>query len=123
MKLLIKSSTNNTYTLCKERNNTMKRIEEKVIPENVDLVSTIVQLATENASWIYISFDLVVRLRKRYYHYSYRSNVDGEIYEIYGEGSNRKLFVDRNDAWNKVSIIPKKDVYIASDPDVIYFLS
>lgn len=101
----------------------MKRIEEKVIPENVDVVQTIIQLATENKSWIYISYDLVVRIGKCYPHYPYRPNQDGEIYEIYGDGHRRNLFVDRGDTWNRVSIIPKKDVYIAPDPDVIYFLS
>lgn len=101
----------------------MKRIEEKVIPENVDVVSTIIQLATENKSWIYISYDLVVRIGKCYPHHPYASSQDGEIYEIYGDSIDEKLFVDRNDAWNRVSIIPKKDIYIAADPDVIYFLS
>ena len=99
----------------------MKRIEEKVVPENVDIVATIVELAEKNKSWIYISHSLMERLMQNYPHYEYRSSQEGEIFEC----SNYELlfYVDKGWIWNMVRVIPKPTVSIATDPDVIYLLS
>lgn len=104
----------------------MKRIEETVVPENADIVETIVKLAEKNKSWIYLSNGLVERLVKLYPHTEYASVKEGKIFRIWGSDSdyNNKLFVDFSHVvWNKVSVIPKEFVYIADNPDIIYFLS
>lgn len=103
-----------------------KRLEEMVVPENADIVETIIQLAEESKAWIYLSNDLVARLEKLYPPKQQVALTSGivvfVVFEKYKNHYN-KLIVDLDVVWNKVSVIPKKLVYIAQDPEVIYFLS
>lgn len=103
-----------------------RRTEDIVVPENADIVEKIIQLAEESKAWIYLSNDLVARLGKIYPPRDYAGNQHGSIFCIHGDFDgfqHNKLYVDIDIVWNKVSAIPKKNVYIAQDPDIIYFLS
>ncbi len=98
----------------------MKKIVEKKVEEN-QIVKEIIKLAEETRAWIFLSNGLVAKLEKNYEYQDYVSG-QGWIF-IIDETVGKKLAIDLGHIWNEVSIIPKEDVYIASDPDVIYFLS
>lgn len=108
-----------------------RRTEDIVVPENADIVETIIQLAEEHKAWIYLSDGLIARLKKLYLYKPSESNLEGIIFSINGNFHNFGFsvntlvieFLEKSDMWNSVCEIPKKDVRIARNPEVIYFLS
>ncbi len=85
------------------------------------IVERVCQLAEKDEAWIFISNGLLERLKRDYHYHDYASE-RGKIFCV-DEQNERDLFVDEDYEWNKVALLPKKGVYISSNPDIIYFLS
>ena len=100
----------------------MKKTAEDIVPEDVDLKEKIIELAEANKCWIFLSNGLVERLKKKYPDNRPYAIGDGWIFYMSPEHET-KLFVDEDRVWNKVSMIPKKGVYVSDDPEILYFLS
>lgn len=102
----------------------MKKAIEKVVPENIDIAEEMIRLATKSSSWIFISINLLVRLKNEYSHYPY-ARQDGYIFELSKEDGD-KIFVDCEygyGKWRRVHLHLKKDIIKDGDVEVIYFLS
>lgn len=108
-----------------------KSITDKVT-EDEDVFDKILFYA-EQKSWIYLTHDLVSRLKKKHKNHEYACpRPEGDIFEIRKGEKEWDMHVDRDLVWNKIALLtltkPKLDWkeqpnYLDYDPEVIVFLS
>ena len=96
----------------------MKKVIESVVPEKINILDFIINLSEKDSAWIYLSYNLIQRLKDTYA-YDFYVYGKGKIFYI----DERELHINEGeDTWNKVS---QKTYFklLVYDPDVIYFLS
>lgn len=101
----------------------MKKIIEEVVERNQDIIKYITRLVAESDAWVFISGDLYEDLGIDYVKKPFYKDDGAYFYTndnhigILSEESNITL------VWKKVNYISKSGVYIADNPEIIYFLS
>ena len=104
----------------------MKKVIEKVVNQNQNIVEYITRLASESKTWIFVSEKLYYELQKEYRFQPFRKGDGTYIFDTNEKNINIKNKKDNAWIyWKEVVSISEKGVYTYpnGDPEVIYFLS
>lgn len=101
------------------------------VPENIDVANAIVACMKKYKCWIFISDELLTRLKNEHKdHYPYSCVTTGIIFEITKPDTTWTLYIDKGSAWHKIHLLldniaafDEQPFHLARDPEFIIFLS
>lgn len=110
---------------------TSKKTLMGTVPENIDVANAIAACMTAYKCWIFISDELLTRLKNEHKdHYPYNCVTSGIIFNIMKPNTTWTLYIDKGTVWHKVSLLleetarfDEQPFRLAHDPEFIIFLS